>query len=70
MHSFYIAAYFAVITIVCPFRSADFLEEVVRDGLATDCGNFRDVTVHHDREFSLPHHNKEGKQNVFAFVLA
>ena len=38
MRSFIHEVYVAVRTFVCPFRSADFLEEVVRAGLLCKCG--------------------------------
>ena len=43
---FFARDYVAVITIAGPFRSADFLQEVVRDGLVIDDDDRRDVTVH------------------------
>ena len=41
----------AVTAIASPYRSADFLEEVVRGGLAKGDVDYRDVTVHWDRVF-------------------
>ena len=50
----------AVIANACHLWSADFLQEVVRDG------DHRDVTVHHDGVCSPSYQNKGSRQNCFA----
>ena len=55
----------AVMTVVFPFLCADFLQELVRDGLVVGDGDHRDVTVHWGMGFftSLP--TVAGKPSFF-----
>ena len=60
--------YVAVVATACPIPSADFLQEVVHDGLAKGDGDHRDVTVHRDMGFHFLNKNKE-KHNCFRHFM-